>query len=218
MWPFRSDPSRKATGPLKEFYTTPPPADDTPLEDLRLLSVDVETTGMNAARHQLVSIGWVPVNGMEIDLSGAGYVILRGSEGFTVGPSATIHQLTDDQIAAGIAHEEAVGQLLRALRGRALLGHFVAMEESFLSQACQRLFHAPLRVPTVDTFAVERRHMERMGTYPRGEDLRLARVRARYGLPSYHNHNALTDALACAEQYLAHQANLPVATMKDVMA
>jgi DNA polymerase III subunit epsilon len=217
MWPFRSPRPQKATGPLKEFYTVPPPAEDTPLTELPLLAVDVETTGMDPRKHQLVSIGWVPVNGATIDLSGAGYVILRGSDGFAVGPSATIHQLTDDEIAAGIDHAEALEQLLGALAGRALLGHFVPMEEGFLSAACQRLFRAPLQVPMVDTFAIERRHMERMGTYPRGEDLRLARVRARYGLPDYRNHNALTDALACAEQYLAHQAQLPVSTLKDVM-
>ncbi|AJK68695.1 exonuclease domain-containing protein [Corynebacterium marinum] len=217
MWPFRSDPAVKATGPLKEFYATRPPADNTPLDELPLLAVDVETTGLKPGKHQLVSIGWVPVDGTRIDLSGAGYVVLRGAEGFTVGSSATIHQLTDDQIAAGIDHADAVGQLLRALTGRVLLGHFVAMEEGFLSLACERLFDAPLKVPMVDTFAIERRHMERMGTYPRGEDLRLARVRQRYGLPDYHNHNALTDALACAEQYLAHRATLPMSTLKDVM-
>lgn len=217
MWPFRSDPARRATGPLKEFYATPPPAGSTPLDELPLLAVDVETTGLKPAEHQLVSIGWVPVNGTRIDLAGAGYVVLRGAEGFTVGSSATIHRLTDDEIAAGIDHADAVGQLLRALTGRVLLGHFVAMEEGFLSLACRRLFDAPLQVPMVDTFAIERRHMERMGTYPRGEDLRLARVRQRYGLPDYHNHNALTDALACAEQYLAHRATLPVSTLKDVI-
>ncbi|WP_286204536.1 CBS domain-containing protein [Corynebacterium afermentans] len=59
----------------------------------------------------------------------------------------------------------------------------------------------------VDTFAMERRHMERMGTYPRGEDLRLPRVRQRYNLPMYANHNALTDAVACAELYLALTAS-----------
>ncbi|QGU04433.1 exonuclease domain-containing protein [Corynebacterium comes] len=217
MWPFRADPAHRATGPLKEFYATPPPADATPLAELPLLAVDVETTGMDPKKHQLVSIGWVPVNGASIDLAGAGYVILRGTEGFSVGPSATIHQLTDDEIAAGIDHADAVEQLLRALAGRVMLGHFVAMEEGFLSLACQEIFNAPLKVPTVDTFAIERRHMERMGTYPRGEDLRLARVRQRYGLPDYHNHNALTDALACAEQYLAHRATLPMSTLKDVM-
>lgn len=49
--------------------------------------------------------------------------------------------------------------------------------------------------------------MERMGTYPRGEDLRLPRVRQRYNLPTYANHNALTDAVACAELYLALTAS-----------
>lgn len=63
---------------------------------------------------------------------------------------------------------------------------------------CSRLRDAEVR----DTFAMERRHMERMGTYPRGEDLRLARVHQRYSLPAYSNHNALTDAIACAELYL----------------
>ena len=218
MWPFRSDPARRATGPLKAFYDAPAPDDRTPLEELPLLAVDVETTGMEPTKNQLVSIGWVPVNGTRVDLAGAGYVILRGSEGFSVGSSATIHHLTDDEIARGMDHAEAVGHFLEALRGRVMLAHFAAMEQGFLSLACERHFGAPLKVKTVDTFAIERRHMERMGTYPRGEDLRLARVRARYGLPSYRNHNALTDALACAEQYLAHRATLAVNTLKDVMS
>lgn len=217
MWPFRSHPARKATGALAEFYLAPPPSDATSLDDLQLLAVDVETTGLKPDKHELVSIGWVPVNGATIDLSGAGYVVLRGVEGFSVGSSATIHHLTDDEIAAGVPAADALAQLLEALQGRALLAHFAAMETGFLSAAAKKHFGAELDVPVVDTFAIERRHMERMGTYPRGEDLRLARVRARYGLPSYHNHNALTDALACAEQYLAHRVNLPATTLKDLM-
>ena len=218
MWPFRSDPAKKATGPLREFYDVPAPDDRAPLDEVPLLAVDVETTGMDPKKHQLVSIGWVPVSGGRIDLAGAGYVILRGSEGFSVGSSATIHHLTDDEIARGIDPADAVAQFLGALQGRAMLAHFAAMEQGFISQACETHFGAPLQVKTVDTFAIERRHMERMGTYPRGEDLRLARVRSRYGLPSYRNHNALTDALACAEQYLAHRATLSVDTLKDVMS
>lgn len=217
MWPFRADPARKATGPLRAFYDTPAPEDSTPLEGLPLLSVDVETTGLQPTKHRLVSIGWVPVTGNRVDLSGAGYVVLRGSTGLSVGSSATIHRLTDDEIAGGVEPAEAVAQFLEALRGRVLLAHFAALEEGFLSRACEQHFGAPLKVKTVDTFAIERRHMERLGTYPRGEDLRLARVRARYGLPAYRNHNALTDALACAEQYLAHTATLSVNSLKDLM-
>ena len=120
-----------------------------------------------------------------------------------MGESATIHGLTDDAVRAGMPAAEAVTGLLRALQGRVMVVHYAAMEQGFLSAAYTQHFGAELHVPIVDTFAVERRHMERMGTYPRGEDLRLARVRQRYGLPQYRNHNALTDALACAELYLA---------------
>ena len=63
---------RRATGALQEFYSVPRPGASTSIEDLKLLAVDVETTGLKPHRHQIVSIGWVPINGDVIDLSGAG--------------------------------------------------------------------------------------------------------------------------------------------------
>lgn len=213
---FRADPGKRARGALRKFYEVAPPRPETPLGELDLLAVDVETTGLRPRRDQLVSVGWMPVNGGEIDLSGAGYVVLRGSEGFTVGSSAVIHQLTDDEIAAGVDHPSALSRLLGALRGRALLAHFANMEMGFLSHACREHFGAKLEVPVVDTFALERRRLERLSAYPRGEELRLARVRDRYGLPRYANHNAATDALACAELYLALSSRSPESTLQDL--
>lgn len=203
----------KATGALKEFYSVTAVPSSTRIDDAPLLAVDMETTGLKAEEHKILSIGWVPVNGRNIDLSGAGYVLVAGAE---VGESAVIHHLTDDMVAQGVSEAEAIAQLLLALQGRAMLNHYSALESSFVDAACKRHFGAPFDVLLVDTFAIERRHMERMGTYPRGEDLRLARVRSRYNLPNYRNHNALTDALACAELYLAQVATLNVSTLKSL--
>lgn len=193
--------SRRAAGALATFYETAPPGLDTPVDSLPLLAVDVETTGLRPHKDRLLSIGWVPLNGRSIDLSGAGEVIIRDIGG--VGDSATVHGLTDDTLAAGLPVHEALESFLAALRGRAMLAHFSVVESGFLSAACRQEFRAGLVVPVVDTLDLERRHMERMGTYPRGEDLRLARVRERYGLPDYRIHRASTDALSCAELYLA---------------
>ena len=177
------------------------------LIDGALLAVDVETTGLKPERDQLVSVGWVPVHGRVIDLAGAQYFVLRGAQ---VGESATLHGVTDDDVdALGRDPVEVLDAFFTALEGRKLLAHFAQMETGFLGK-----LHADVRgvkwklhdSEIVDTFTMERRHMERMGTYPRGEDLRLARVRQRYNLPAYANHNALTDALACAELYLAQTA------------
>ncbi|GGG77016.1 exonuclease domain-containing protein [Corynebacterium pelargi] len=200
----------KPTGALAQMPAWPAPA--TPLDELNLLAVDIETTGFDAKRDHLISIGWVPINGGEIQLSGAGYTVVKSEH--TVGDSATIHQLTDAMVAKGVEQQTALELFLEALESRVLLAHFASLETSFLDVLCQQYFNAPLRAPVVDTFALERRHMERMGTYPRGEDLRLARVRERYGLPWYGNHNALSDALACAELYLALRVHTKANTLK----
>lgn len=204
MWPFRPP------------VLADTPDWSTPVEDAELLAVDVETTGLDPEKHQLVSIGWVPVTGHSIELAGAGHVVIKGAPGFSVGSSATIHHLTDDVIAAGIEPAEALEQLLVALRGRMMLAHFAVIERGFLAKLHYSVLGTRVRFPAVDTFEIERRHMERMAMYPRGEDLRLPRVRERYQLPVYGNHNALTDALACAELYLAQQHVVNAKTLRDL--
>ncbi|AWB82051.1 DNA polymerase III subunit epsilon [Corynebacterium yudongzhengii] len=206
MWPFRP-PQPAAT-----------PSWDTPIDAAQLLAVDVETTGLEPKNHRLLSIGWVPIDGRSILLGQAGYVVLQATTGDSVGASATIHRLTDDILAAGVAPAEALEQFLTALKGRMMLAHFAQMEQEFLADLYRRVRGERVRFPAVDTLAIERRHMERMATYPRGEDLRLPRARRRYGLPAYRNHNALTDALACAELYLAQQGVITARTLGDLKA
>ena len=190
----------------------------TRLEDLPLLAVDMETTSLDPREGAIVSIGWVPINGGVIDLGGADYVLIKGATAGQIEQSVHIHMLTQDVVDAGVEEKEGISRLREALQGRALLAHFAALEVGFLKAACKRIYGAALRLDVVDTFALERRHMERMATYPRGEDLRLARVRQRYGLPNYGNHNALSDAQACAELFLALRHDLAGMTLKQVVA
>ncbi|TVU86352.1 DNA polymerase III subunit epsilon [Corynebacterium aurimucosum] len=174
----------------------------------------METTSLNPRTGKIVSIGWVPVNGRTIDLSGAGYIVVRGAQ---VADDSHVHLLTQNVIDAGEELESAMEQLRQAVQGRALLAHFSALEVGFIEAASRAVFGERPRLSVVDTFALERRHMERMGTYPRGEDLRLPRVRERYGLPRYGSHNALSDALACAELYLAQRGSTRAVTLGDVV-
>lgn len=190
------------------------PALTTAIEEAQFLAVDIETTGFHPKKDHIVSIGWVPLTVSGIDLAGAGYRVVRGVE---VGQSATIHMLTDADVAAGVELTDAIEDVLAQIHGKVLLAHFASLETGFLSAACTRLRGSAPNWVVVDTFALERRHMEKMATYPRGEDLRLARVRSRYGLPAYGNHNALTDALACAELFLALHAHGRARILRDLV-
>jgi DNA polymerase III subunit epsilon len=208
-----------APGPLRDYLAAALPGPETPLADLRLLAVDIETTGLDPRRDRMLSIGWLPVDGGRIELGGAGRVVVRDTGGAAgVGQSATVHGLTDDRLAGGVPVEEAVARLLDALAGRVLLAHFAQIETGFLAAVCERAWGAGMPCVVVDTFELERRVVAGgWGAEPARGALRLWTARERRGLPVYRAHEALTDALACAELYLAQRAELEAAAPETTL-
>ncbi len=199
--------AERARGVLAECLATPLPDRATPAGELPVLAVDFETTGLDPTRDKLLSIGFVAVNGTEIDLgTAASFVINAGAE---VGQSATVHGLTDDQLAAGCPLEEAVAATVAALKGRIMLAHFADIEENFLDAACRSLFGAGLPLASIDTMMLQQKIRD--DNNERGS-IRLWGARERWGLPVYRAHEALTDALACAELYLAQLTELGMDT------
>ncbi|MEA5153710.1 exonuclease domain-containing protein [Raineyella sp.] len=216
-WPFGSTGrERRAAealpeGPLRTYLATPQPSPRTPLAELPLLAVDMETTGLDPRQDRILSIGWVPVDGAVVRLGGAGQVVVSGAElgEDGVGQSATVHGLTDDRLEQGTPLAAAVEQLLDRLTGRVLLAHHVGLEAGFLKAACRRLWGVRVEPAVVDTMRLQQRVIAPgFDEEPRGDDLRLWNARARFGLPVLGAHDALHDALAAAELYLAQTAEL----------
>ncbi|MDP3891344.1 exonuclease domain-containing protein [Nocardioides sp.] len=183
------------------------PAAGTQVEDLRLLSVDVETTGLRPDQDRLLAVGLVPVDGLRIDLAGARRLVVRHDGG--PGRTVVLHGLTHDVLATGAALDQVVDQVLDALRGRVLLAHHASLEEEFLSAACRTVGRAAPAWTSVDTLDLQRRLLGvPWGAEPLPGTLRLWQARQRFGLPDSAAHDALADALACAELYLAQVAEL----------
>jgi DNA polymerase III subunit epsilon len=223
MWfsgrPWKQLVAELPPGPIKDYLIDPKPDPRTPLSQARLLAVDVETTGLDPTRDQIVSIGFVPIDGNQIDLAGAGQMLVRPQGG--VGESARFHGLTDDALAQALSPAEALDLLFTALRRRVLLGHHAAIETGFIGRACQAVHGFRPRFSVVDTMAVQFQLLSQGfdDEPPRGS-LRLWASRGQYGLPRYAAHDALTDALACAELYLAQVAELEALrprTLKSVL-
>jgi len=205
-------------GPLRDYLVAPLQDPRTPLAQARLLALDFETTSLDAATGVPLSAGWVPVDGATVRLGGAGSVAFRPPAA-GVGGSAVFHGITDDAASAGLDESDAVAQILAALRGRILLAHHASIEATFLAAACRRVWGVTVDLACVDTLEIEHRIVTRGGSEPSPGSLRLGAARERYGLPSYGAHEALTDALACAELYVAQLTVLgPTNALRSVLS
>lgn len=205
-------------GPLRDYLQTPLPEPGTPVSALKLLALDVETTGLDPASDRLLSIGFVPVDGDTIHLAGARHLLIRPDAGDGVGQSATIHHLTDDEMASGMGLAQALEPTLAALQGRVLLAHHALLETGFLAGACRAVYGAEPRFVVVDTMQLQYRLLTKGfdDEPPRGS-LRLWAARGQFGMPRYGAHEALTDALACAELYLAQAVELRASTLRQLL-
>lgn len=191
------------------------PDDRTSLEELPLLAVDLETTGLSPDRDRLLAVGWVPVDGTRIDLSGARRHVVRRDD---PGKAVVIHGLTHDDLEVGRPLAEVLAALEADLSGRVLLAHYAPFDLAFLDVAFRSVGDQLVRPPDVCTLDLQRRLLTRHGDVP-PDGLRLWRARQYHGLPPTKAHDALGDALACAELYLAQVAVLGISgplSLRDV--
>ena len=196
-----------APGPFRDFLRAPTDDPRTDWRRGRYLAVDLELSGLDERTDEILSIGFVPIDGPALVHAGAEHLLVV-PEG-EVGQSAGVHGLTDDRLASGLPLAEAVPVLLAALAGRTLVAHHAPVEVGFLSRACERLYGARLLTRAIDTMALQRRVL-RIGSHDevRPGVLRLQAARDHFGLPRYRAHEALTDAMSAGELFLAQALSL----------
>mgnify|MGYP001819647871 CR=1 FL=1 len=187
--------------PLAAFLSEPVPSLRTRFCDAEFVSLDIETTGLDAAVDEMLSVGWVVIRNGKVDLSTARTYLVRPSG--DVGNSASVHGLTDTIVGKGYESGIILDRIVRELSGRALLVHHAGLDKLLLDRMCRQRHGAPLLVPCVDTLALELRRQERKHHIDEKKSLRLGDLRAAYQLPRYNAHDCLVDAIATAELLIA---------------
>lgn len=197
---------------LKRFYQAGSINAETPLEHVEMLAMDVETTGLNANAHGIVSIGLLPFTLKRIRCGDALYWLINPPSELR-GESVTFHHITHSDILHAPQLTDVLETLLQAMAGKVIVVHYRTIERGFLDQALRRHTGEGLQFPVIDTMQLEARmHRKQRGWIDRLfrrplVSIRLADSRMRYNLPQYHAHHALTDALATAELLQAQIAN-----------
>lgn len=205
---------------MQEYLAVLPPSPGTRCAELEIVALDFETTGLDPKTDHILSIGLVEIRGMSVYLDTAWHQLITTDRDLPE-ETVVIHQITDDQAAAGQKLDEAMPRLLEHLKGKVLLAHHAAVEKGFLDTACRNLYGAPFMGTIIDTEALARRSKDRRHLSYKPKDLRLYNLRDEYHLPKFRSHNALNDAVATAELFLAMATDIASPTscrLSDLMA
>lgn len=169
--------------------------------DSDFLVADLETSSLDSATGDILSIGWVIIRKGKILPLTAEQHLLKPRQ--SVGESAVIHQLRDCELETGNALWNVLMRFLNLAAGKVLVFHHAKLDLSFLNRVVIQQCGSPLLLPCADTLVMEMRSFQRQQKVICDGDLRLYQCRRRYHLPDYPAHDALTDAIAAAELFLA---------------
>ena len=198
---------------LKSFFEAGVVEPETPLKDVPFVALDFETTGLNPQEHSIVSAGMVPFTLARIRCREASHFIVKPRQAL-LSKSVTIHGITHSDVQSAPDLEDVLHDFLPELAKQLVVVHYRHIERDFLNQALLTRIQEPMFFPVIDTMALEEKILQkqrsvisrligRRSTF----SLRLPDIRERYGLPRYHLHHAMTDALATAELLQAQIAH-----------
>lgn len=197
---------------LREYYAKGTAPADSPISTVPLVALDLETTGLNPQKDAIVSLGLIPLDIHRIQCGQARYWVVNPG-GELSSRSVVIHGITHAEIADSPDFMQIIPPLLQIISGAVLVVHCREIEQQFLDAAFRQRLGEGIVFPVIDTMEIESRHrrggivdlLARFMGRSR-PSLRLAASRARYHLPPYAPHHALTDALATAELFQAQIA------------
>jgi len=190
-----------------------------PWDSVVYWAIDVETGGVDARRDPILAVGMVPVRGGRIRLGECYRTLVRPEgEGRMTSAPPTAHQTISADVSGAPPLAEVLPEIGRRMREGVLLVHHASIDVAFLRRDFARLGIAWPSPKVVDTMRLLVRDAQ-LRNPSRSRDhvaLNLSLARAEYGLPDYQAHDALTDAIATAELFLAVRVALGARTLRDL--
>ncbi|MFI5035977.1 MAG: PolC-type DNA polymerase III [Acidimicrobiales bacterium] len=174
--------------------------------------VDLELSGLDPRRDEVISFAAVPVDGGRVIAGGTRAGLIRPTQPLPE-RSVLVHGLRTVDLEEAPELDVAVQALLEAMAGRVLVAHEAWVERAFLTRAFARQ-GVRLRGPVVDTLQLARLWAGLAGRPEPPRD--LTELVDSLGLPSHRPHSAQGDALTTAQLFVALVALLETTTRETV--
>lgn len=165
-----------------------------PLEQARLIVVDVETTGLRVRRDPLLSVGAVVIEGLRLDLGQQFERHVRADTTYAL-DNILIHGFTPSEILRGEEPRQVLAEFIEFADNCPLLAFRAAFDEQVLRRSCRQHLGIRLRNPFIDIAELAPALFPDRQPRTNTLDAWLAE----FGISVSVRHNAAADALATAE-------------------
>ena len=175
-------------------------SDDTPIDRVRFIALDSETTGLNPLTDRLITIGAVAVQNGEIVLEDSFEAMLQVSRNTA---AVAVHGITRDETRGGLEESEALRLFLDYLQDGVIVGHHIGHDISTLNAGYQRHWGFDLLNRSLDTMDLTL-HLEQSGAFEGRERIReftLDSLCELFGVIPHDRHTAAGDAFITAQVF-----------------
>ncbi|HYA43719.1 MAG TPA: 3'-5' exonuclease [Syntrophobacteraceae bacterium] len=163
------------------------------LQDAPFFSVDVETTGLDLGKDEIIAFACLPIRLGRIVVHEAYYTLVK-SQNYRI-DSMKYHGISEGDLEEMPIFEQIAGEILERTDG-VLVGHSVEFDYAFLRKHFRKM-GIRLKREAIDIVKIEEWLGEKTGR--RAPDLTLEGLMKKYGLTSYYRHNAFADAFFTAQ-------------------
>jgi DNA polymerase III subunit epsilon len=172
-------------------------APETPVERVRFVVLDSETTGLDPRKDRIVTIGAVAVVNQEILIEDSYEALLKVAYNSS---AVTVHGVTREESLAGLDEPAALEQFLEYLGDGVIVGHHIGHDVETFNAGYERHFGFRMKNPSLDTMDLTL-HLERDGAFADRERIRdfsLDALCAMFGIIPHDRHTAPGDAFLTA--------------------
>lgn len=183
---------------IERWRSQPEPHPGTPLDEARFVVLDVETTGLDVHKCDLLSVGLVPVTLRGIELDGLTEIVIRKEHKRIDKNNLVVHGITPSESAAGVHTDEALASVLEHIGHAWLVAFHADFDRAVLGRVLRKHLGVKLPNPFLDMAWLLPALFPDSARKLRALDDWLAHFR----IPAPARHRASADALVTAELLL----------------
>ncbi len=163
------------------------------LKDTKFCVIDLETTGLNVKRDEIIAFACVPVQELKLLVNNAYYTLVKPDK-YKI-ESMKYHGISINDLKKAPSFNEIANNILKTLDG-IIVGHSVEFDYMFLKKSFKKI-GIKFEKDVIDIILIEKWLAKKEKDIKL--DVTIEGLMNRYGLNDYYRHNAFADAFFTAQ-------------------